>query len=80
MLRGKMKREQEDREVQYLMHHELVLAILGPHMKKADRDRAYREFSRKGEKGKAPALKKSKKKKIDPLEFWEKIDEKAGKN
>lgn len=53
---------------QMIMHRELVVTILSPHIKKADRDRAYKELYELT----APPPKK--KQKANPVDFWQKID------
>lgn len=56
----KLERENYRDKLAVQMHEELVLAVLSPHMKKADRDRAYAELNRKasGKKAKKPKEKK----------------------
>lgn len=75
MLKGRLEREKVDKDERYLMHRELVVSVLSPHMKKSDREAAYKEIEREA-KGLAPAKAKKQKEK-DPLKFWEEIDKKA---
>ena len=42
-----IQRRDAEWKQQMFMHHELVLAVLSPHMKQGDRDRAYAELSGK---------------------------------
>jgi len=63
ILKGR-KRNQEEKEalvkVENIMHRELVYAVLAPHMKKTDRDKAYDELQKQaaGDYSEKPKAKK----------------------
>ena len=64
ILKGR-KRLQEEKEallkVENTMHRELIYAVLAPHMKKTDRDKAYDELQKQaaGNKAEKPTLEKA---------------------
>lgn len=64
LLTGRLKKEQAENKRRDLEIYRLELATMSPHMKKADRDRAYNDFYLKA--GDKP--KEKKKKKMSPEE------------
>lgn len=76
LLEGRVKRERQQMQMDSLRHSELIVAVLSPHMKKKDRDAAYREIAKEAQKISSETPKKGKK---DPLKFWEEIDKRTRK-
>ena len=70
---NKLKGHKLQRDREELMHSELIFAVLGPHMTKAARDKAYNDL----EKSAKSKVKAKPKPKHDPIKFWGEIDRKS---
>ena len=76
LLTGRHRKEQAERKLESIRHSELLVTILSPHMKKKDRDAAYKEIEKEA-RGLVPEAPKKAKKDVDPVEFWNRIDGKV---